>query len=112
MNRRARAILATFAVTLGSLALAVPAFAASQGREVAAVLTIDRPERRNAVNGPTADLLAEGFERFEADDEARVLILTGAGDVAFCAGADLKDIDSFAPRLGSPDGPLGFTRRT
>ena len=43
----------------------------------AAVLTIDRPERRNAVDGPTADLLAEGYERFEADDEARVLILTG-----------------------------------
>ena len=81
-------------------------------RGVAAVLTIDRPERRNAVNGPTADLLADGYERFEADDEARVLVLTGAGDVAFCAGADLKDIDSFAPRLGSPDGPLGFTRRT
>ena len=43
---------------------------------------------------------------------ARVLILTGAGDVAFCAGADLKAIDSFAPRLEDPAGPLGFTRRT
>src|SRR4051794_13113125 len=77
----------------------------------AAVLTIDRPERRNAVDGRTAGLLAEGYERFEADDEARVLILTGAGDVAFCAGADLKDIDSLGPRLVMPDGPLGFTRR-
>jgi enoyl-CoA hydratase len=81
-------------------------------RGAAAVLTIDRPERRNAVNGPTADLLEQGFERFESDEEARVLILTGAGDLAFCAGADLKDIDSFAPRLGSDGGPLGFTRRT
>jgi len=81
-------------------------------RAVAAVLTIDREERRNAVDGPTADLLAEGFERFEADDEARVLILTGAGDIAFCAGADLKAIDSLAPRLVAPGGPLGFTRRT
>jgi len=81
-------------------------------RGVAAVLTIDREERRNAVDGPTADLLAEGFERFEADDDARVLILTGAGDIAFCAGADLKAIDSLAPRLVSPGGPLGFTRRT
>jgi enoyl-CoA hydratase len=80
-------------------------------RGAAAVLAIDRPERRNAVNGPTAALLQDGFERFEADDEARVLILTGAGDEAFCAGADLKDIESFAPRLGSPGGPLGFTRR-
>jgi enoyl-CoA hydratase len=78
----------------------------------AAVLTIDRPERRNAVDGPTAELLLEGFERFEADDGARVLVLTGAGGVAFCAGADLKALDTFAGRLESPDGPMGFTRRT
>jgi enoyl-CoA hydratase/carnithine racemase len=77
----------------------------------AAVLTIDRPERRNAVNGPTADLLGEGFHRFEADDDARVLVLTGAGGIAFCAGADLKDIESLGPRLSSADGPMGFTRR-
>jgi enoyl-CoA hydratase len=81
-------------------------------RGPAAVLTIDRPERRNAVDGPTAELLTEGYERFEADDEARVLLLTGAGDVAFCAGADLKAIDTFASRMTLPDGPLGFTRRT
>jgi enoyl-CoA hydratase/carnithine racemase len=76
----------------------------------AAVLTIDREERRNAVDGPTADLLAEGFQRFEADDGARVMVLTGAGDIAFCAGADLKAIESFGPRLDAPGGPLGFTR--
>jgi enoyl-CoA hydratase len=76
------------------------------------VLTIDRQERRNAVDGPTAELLAEGYGSFVEDDGARVLVLTGAGDVAFCAGADLKAIDSFGPRLGLPDGPLGFTRRT
>jgi enoyl-CoA hydratase len=75
------------------------------------VLTIDRPERRNAVDGPTATLLGEGYERFEADDEARVLVLTGAGDVAFCAGADLKALDTFGPRIDRPEGPLGFTRR-
>jgi enoyl-CoA hydratase len=78
----------------------------------AAVVTIDRRERRNAVDGPTAALLADAHDRFEADDEARVLVLTGAGDEAFCAGADLKAIETFAPRLDSPDGPLGFTRRT
>jgi enoyl-CoA hydratase len=78
----------------------------------AAVLTIDRQERRNAVDGPTAELLGEGYQRFVADDEARVLILTGGGDVAFCAGADLKAIDTFAPRLGLPEGPIGFTRLT
>ena len=75
------------------------------------MVTIDRPERRNAVDGPTAELLAEAVERFEADDEARVVILTGGGDEAFCAGADLKAIESFAPRLMLPEGPLGFTRR-
>lgn len=80
-------------------------------RGAAAILTIDRQERRNAVDGPTAELLAEAFERFEADAEARVLVLTGAGEVAFCAGADLKAIESFAPRLTDPRGPLGFTRR-
>src|ERR1700716_1925168 len=76
----------------------------------AAVLTIDRQDRRNAVDGPTAERLRDGYQRFVADDAARVLVLTGAGDVAFCAGADLKAIDTFAPRLGAPEGPLGFTR--
>src|SRR3954447_25882005 len=78
----------------------------------AAVVTIDRQERRNAVDGPTADLLQEAYDRFEADDEARVMVLTGAGGVAFCAGADLKAIESFGPRMEDPRGPLGFTRDT
>ena len=77
----------------------------------AAVLTIDRPERRNAIDGATAERLAAAYETFAADDEARVLVLTGAGGVSFCAGADLKAIDTFAPRLQDPGGPLGFTRR-
>jgi enoyl-CoA hydratase len=78
----------------------------------AALLTIDRPERRNAVDGPTAQALGEGYRRFEADDQARVLVLTGAGDAAFCAGADLKALETFGPRLADPGGPLGFTRLT
>jgi enoyl-CoA hydratase len=78
----------------------------------AAVVTIDRPERRNAVDGPTAEALLAALERFEADDEARVMVLTGAGGIAFCAGADLKAIDTYAGRLGDPNGPMGFTRRT
>jgi len=78
----------------------------------AAVVTIDRQRRRNAVDGPTAASLHEAFERFEEDSQARVLVLTGAGGVAFCAGADLKAIDSFASRLGAPGGPMGFTRLT
>jgi enoyl-CoA hydratase len=40
------------------------------------------------------------------------MVLTGAGEVAFCAGADLKDIESLGPRIDLPEGPLGFTRRT
>jgi enoyl-CoA hydratase/carnithine racemase len=78
----------------------------------AAVLTIDRPHRRNAVDGPTAERLRDGLNAFEADDDARVLVLTGAGDVSFCAGADLKAIETYAGRLDDPDGPMGFTRRT
>jgi len=77
----------------------------------AAVLTIDRPERRNAIDGATAERLAGAYARFEADDGARVLVLTGAGGVSFCAGADLKALETFAPRLDDPGGPLGFTRR-
>ena len=78
----------------------------------AAVLTIDRPRRRNAVDGPTAERLLEGVEAFEADEGARVLVLTGAGGVSFCAGADLKAIETYAGRLDDPNGPMGFTRRT
>jgi enoyl-CoA hydratase len=75
----------------------------------ASVLTIDRPERRNAVDGETAELLREGLERFEQDDEARVLVLTGS-DVAFCAGADLKALETLDIEHGS--GPMGFTLLT
>ena len=75
----------------------------------AAVLTIDRPERRNAVDGATATLLRRGFDEFEADDGARVLVLTGAGGEAFCAGADLKALDL---DVDDPAGPEGFTRLT
>ena len=48
-------------------------------RGAAALITIDRPHRRNAVDGPTAAALHEAYLRFEADDEARVLVVTGAG---------------------------------
>src|SRR6201992_534057 len=73
----------------------------------AAVLTIDRPERRNAVDAATARALREGLARFEADDEARALVLTGAGGEAFCAGADLKAMDL---DVDHPAGPMGFSR--
>ncbi len=75
----------------------------------AAILTIDRPQRRNAVDAATANALRRGLEEFEADSKARVLILTGAGGEAFCAGADLKAIDL---DVDHPAGPMGFTRLT
>jgi enoyl-CoA hydratase len=76
----------------------------------AAVVTIDRPERRNAIDGPAAAALHDAFREFAADDGARVLVVTGAGEAAFSAGADLKAIDTLGPRLDLPEGPLGFTR--
>src|SRR5688500_11498627 len=92
----------------------------------AALLTITRPERRNAVDDETASLLLDGYRDFEADDEARALVLTGEGPEAFCAGADLKAMTERAAAwegedpsaavdewLGAkPDGPMGFTRIT
>jgi enoyl-CoA hydratase len=75
-------------------------------RAHAAILTIDRPEARNAVDGDTALALRAHFREFEADDGARVLIVTGAGGEAFCAGADLKKLNN----PGGPEGPMGFTR--
>jgi enoyl-CoA hydratase len=81
-------------------------------RGTAALVTIDRQHRRNAVDGPTAELLHAAYLRFEADDEARVMVLTGAGGVSFCAGADLKAQETFIGRLTSEEGPMGFTRLT
>jgi enoyl-CoA hydratase len=78
-------------------------------RGAAALVTIARPERRNAVDGPTAAALADAFTRFCADDAARVLVLTGEGADAFCAGADLKALETLDPDAAG--GPLGITRR-
>jgi enoyl-CoA hydratase len=78
----------------------------------AAVITIDRQHRRNAVDGATAAALHDAYLRFEADGDARVLVVTGAGGVSFCAGADLKATETMAPRLMSEEGPMGFTRLT
>jgi enoyl-CoA hydratase len=78
-----------------------------------AVITIDRPQVRNAVDGPTAVALADAFARFDDDASAAVAVLTGAGGT-FCAGADLKALASGEPRpvSVSPEGngPMGPTR--
>jgi enoyl-CoA hydratase/carnithine racemase len=87
----------------------------------AAVLTIDRRERRNAVDVETAGLLLDGFREFEGDDDVRALVLTGEGPEAFCAGADLKAMAEAGPDVTAdvldsvaarPEGPMGFTRLT
>ena len=76
-----------------------------------AVVTIDRPEVRNAVDLPTARALADAFRRFDGDEEALVAVLTGRGGY-FCAGADLKAVAAGEQRDFSPeaDGPMGPTR--
>ena len=77
-----------------------------------AIVTLNRPGRRNAVDRSTADALAAAFRRFEQDDALSVAILTGAGD-CFCAGADLKAmVDGAAPNRVEEygDAPMGPTR--
>ena len=74
-------------------------------------VVLDRPEVRNAVDGATAQALADAFRAFEADDEARVAVLWGAHGT-FCAGADLKAVAQGSPNRVAPDGdgPMGPTR--
>lgn len=80
------------------------------------IITINRPERRNAVDGATARELYDAFLAFDADSSASVAILTGAGG-AFCAGADLKALAAgesgkrVEPGGVNSFGPMGPTRR-
>src|SRR4051794_39028817 len=72
---------------------------------------LDRPDRRNAVDRSTADELAAAFRGFDADDDAAVAVLWGAGGT-FCAGADLQAIAAGESNRLEPDGdgPMGPTR--
>ena len=75
---------------------------------------LNRPQARNAVDGPSAVALYAAFEEFEADDTAAVAVLYGDGGT-FCAGADLKalgtaDVNPTYPVVSSPIGPMGPTR--
>lgn len=76
-----------------------------------AIVTIDRPDVRNAVDGPTAAELADAFRRFDQDDALSVAILTGAGGT-FCAGADLKAVSQGRGNTvrETGDGPMGVSR--
>jgi enoyl-CoA hydratase len=81
--------------------------------EAIATIVIDRPQARNAVDGPAARALADAFREFEADDALRVAVLWGAGGV-FCAGADLKARGTEHGLRLAPDGdgPMGPSRLT
>ena len=77
------------------------------------IVRINRPEARNAVDAETAGLLEEAVTLFKTDEGLRVMVLTGAGEVSFCAGADLKSARELAFRKGSDkSGPMGFSRVT
>jgi enoyl-CoA hydratase len=75
------------------------------------VVIINRPEVRNAVDGPTANELADAFRKFDGDEHLKVAVLAGAGGT-FCAGADLKAIaQGRGNRMSEEgDGPMGPTR--
>jgi len=87
------------------------------------IITINRPEQMNCVDGETAALLEQAWTTFRDDDELYVAILTGAGDTAFCSGADLKNLPSLGPGPGasrhrqrrfitSGPGYMGYSRQT
>jgi len=80
-------------------------------RDSILIVTINRPEVRNAVDRETAQALADAFRAFDADDSLDVAILTGAAG-AFCAGADLKAVSTGNGNevAETGDGPMGPTR--
>src|SRR5438105_6625330 len=75
------------------------------------LLTLNRPEVHNSVDAELAVALGEAIETFAGDNAARVLVITGAGELAFCAGANLKGIDDLGKHAYvDRAGPLGFAR--
>jgi E-phenylitaconyl-CoA hydratase len=71
-----------------------------------ATITLNRPERLNAMNGEMSAALREAWHRYRDERDAWVAIITGAGDRAFCAGADVKDLSA---RAGGPAPPFVAT---
>jgi enoyl-CoA hydratase len=84
---------------------------AVEHRGAITIVTIERPERKNAIDRVTAEALSKAFRSFDDDENARVAVLHGS-DGAFCAGADLKALGEGTPNRVAPDGdgPLGPTR--
>src|SRR2546421_3242094 len=90
--------------------------------QAAGVVTIvyDRPEQHNAINQAMSEELHHAWQRFRDDDDAFVLVVTGAGEAAFCAGWDLQDAanldqlgdyDAFRVSLYNSPGACGYTRK-
>jgi enoyl-CoA hydratase/carnithine racemase len=78
-------------------------------RDAIIIVTLDRPDRRNAVDGATARELSTAFRNFDTDEALSVAVLTGAGG-NFCAGFDLKALaEGTGPEVGEGDGPMGPT---
>lgn len=99
--------LSLFARRIRLQALKIPSLVASSRRLNSTLVETDqdgkiflvsiaRPEKRNAVNAKTAELLAEAFRKFEIDDECTVAVLYGKGDT-FCAGYDLEELSNRGP---------------
>src|SRR5689334_11724138 len=82
-----------------------------QKEDAITIVTIDRPQARNAVDGPTSAALADAFRAADEDKDCKVMILTGANGT-FCAGADLKAMlaGHGNPLSDDGDGPMGPTR--
>lgn len=75
------------------------------------LFTLNRPEVHNNVDDELAMELADAIQEFARDPEARVLVVTGAGDRTFCAGANLKGMkELFEHRVSRSAGPMGFAR--
>ena len=82
-----------------------------EARGAVTLITLNRPEAHNSITAAMAIGLAEGIDAFAADDSAKVLVITGAGDQAFCSGANLKDVDELLhhPHVNRA-GPIGFAK--
>ncbi|MBN9112435.1 MAG: crotonase/enoyl-CoA hydratase family protein [Pseudonocardia sp.] len=75
------------------------------------IMTLNRPRVHNAVSREVTEKMAVAIETFEADDDIRVLVVTGAGERTFCAGADLKALMTLRPSVRELGGFAGITAR-
>jgi enoyl-CoA hydratase len=80
-------------------------------RGAVTLITLNRPDAHNSITAGMAVGLAEGIDAFGANDSARVLVITGAGDTAFCSGANLKDVGELMRHAHTERaGPIGFAK--